>query len=171
MSIPVRIPRTFHENLKDVIYRHDVGFLEEVCRELRIPFREAKQKILGAGAEDKIILCNELYNEIIQCDIWIYNSKTRHYCRCPAKQTPGHTACEQHKCFHKTPSSKFVTIDKLADLPYLEWIHNTTTDTYMLVDKKTRKLYTAEDMPADGLYWTAPDGSNYILYHGAKKLK
>ena len=45
----VRIPRGFVEDLSSVIFKHDVLFLETVCRELNIPFREAKNKVLGLG--------------------------------------------------------------------------------------------------------------------------
>ena len=41
----VRIPRGFLEDLSSVIFKHDVLFLESVCRELNIPFREAKNKV------------------------------------------------------------------------------------------------------------------------------
>ena len=108
----VRIPRGFLEDLSSVIFKHDVLFLESVCRELNIPFREAKNKVLGVGEECQLEMTGDLSDGSTQCEFWILNLETMLYKQCPARQMIQCSGCELHNSYNSTVSARIIFLKR-----------------------------------------------------------
>lgn len=159
----MRVPRGFIDNFKDVIFKHDAQFLETVCSELNIPFREAKQKILGIGTTAELIVKDEALNENQQCEFFVLNTKTSHYMRCFSRQAPGLCACENHSCFLRIPSTKVIHKKDILDLSVLNWIWQRKEKKYYLADDKMN-VYTADDQKVKNKkIWCSKDNRYYLL--------
>jgi len=160
----VRIPRGFLEDLSSVIFKHDVLFLESVCRELNIPFREAKNKILGVGEECPLEITSDLSDGSTQCEFWILNPETMLYKQCPARQMIQCSGCELHNMYNTITSSKNQILKKadLAGLPELEWVYHEKEQKYFLYNPIQKKIFTKDCVPADGNLWE--DKETEIIY-------
>jgi hypothetical protein len=167
----VRIPRGFLEDLSSVIFKHDVLFLESVCRELNIPFREAKNKVLGVGEECSMEITSDLSDGSTQCEFWILNQETMLYKQCPARQMIQCSGCELHNSYNTTVSSKNQVLRKedLAGLPELEWIYHEIQKQYFLYNSVQKRFFTKDCAPADGYLWE--DEETGILYRIIVKPK
>lgn len=151
----VRIPRGFVEDLSSVIFKHDVLFLETVCRELNIPFREAKNKVLGLGEECPLEITSDLSDGVTQCEFWILNPETMLYKQCPARQMIQCSGCELHNMYSTVTSSKSLVITKeaAAKYPELEWNYHTTKKQYILYNPKEKQLFTKDCQHMNGYLW------------------
>jgi hypothetical protein len=167
----VRIPRGFLEDLSSVIFKHDVLFLESVCRELNIPFREAKNKVLGVGEECRLEITGDLSDGSTQCEFWILNQETMLYKQCPARQMIQCSGCELHNSYNTTLSSKNQILKKedLAGLPELEWVYHEVQKQHFLYNSVQNKFFTKDCAPADGYLWE--DKETEILYRIIVKPK
>lgn len=158
----LRLPRKLLENLNETIFKHDSQFLEAVCSQLGIPFKEAKQKILGFGSE--ITVCENLPNETNQCEFYFLHSKTGHYQRCHNRQIPGSSSCSDHHCFFNMRTRTVIHKDSLTELGNLQWIWHPKMKRYFLGDTKSGKVYTANDEPCENLrVWVSGQGSICLL--------
>ena len=160
----VRIPRDFLADLSTVIFKHDVLFLESVCRELNIPFREAKMKILGAGEECTLELTAELCDASTQCEFWLLNPDVMIYKQCPARQMVSCSGCELHNIYNKIDSDKDLVVKKefIANLPELEWVYLEHTKQHLLYSAVKNQLYTKDLIPVKGRLWK--DKESDIIY-------
>ena len=160
----VRIPRDFLADLSTVIFKHDVLFLESVCRELNIPFREAKMKVLGAGEDCTLELTGELCDASTQCEFWLLNSDVMIYKQCPSRQMVGCTGCELHNIYNKIDSDKGLVVRKelIANLPELEWVYLEHTKQHLLYSAVKNQLYTKDLIPVKGRLWK--DKESDIIY-------
>jgi hypothetical protein len=151
----VRIPRGFLEDLSSVIFKHDVLFLESVCRELNIPFREAKNKVLGLGEDCPLEITSDLSNGLTQCEFWILNPETMLYKQCPARQMIQCSGCELHNSYNTTVSSKNQILKKadLANLPELEWAYHEKQQQYFLYNPIQKQFFTKDCQQMDGYLW------------------
>lgn len=151
----VRVPRGFVEDLSSVIFKHDVLFLETVCRELNIPFREAKNKVLGLGEECPLEMTSDLSDGSTQCEFWILNPETMLYKQCPARQMIQCSGCELHNMYSSIASSKNQILKKedLLNIPELEWVYHTVKKEYMLNNPVEKKLFTKNCQPMYGYLW------------------
>jgi len=151
----VRIPRGFLEDLSSVIFKHDVLFLESVCRELNIPFREAKNKVLGLGEDCPLEITSDLSNGLTQCEFWILNPETMLYKQCPARQMIQCSGCELHNSYNTTVSSKNQILKKadLANLPELEWAYHEKQQKYFLYNPIQKQFFTKDCQQMDGYLW------------------
>jgi len=168
--IQMRLPRSLIDDLQSVVFKHDAQFLETVCRQLNLPFREAKIKILGVGTDVQLTLCDELSTVDSQCGIWTLNRKTNHYRQCWGRRLPGSQFCDCHSALHSI-RGEFATQDMLKDMRKLEWIYHKEQKRHYLLDSVKGTIFTAEDQPVAGTVWTAPNGKNYLLYRGVKKVE
>ena len=159
-----RIPRGFLEDLSSVIFKHDVLFLESVCRELNIPFREAKNKVLGLGEECQLEITSDLSDGSTQCEFWILNPETMLYKQCPARQMIQCSGCELHNSYNTNVSSKNQVLKKedLAGLPELEWVYHETLKQYFLYNSLQKRFFTKDCAPTDGHLWE--DEETGIIY-------
>jgi hypothetical protein len=159
-----RIPRGFLEDLSSVIFKHDVLFLESVCRELNIPFREAKNKVLGLGEECQLEITSDLSDGSTQCEFWILNPETMLYKQCPARQMIQCSGCELHNSYNTNVSSKNHILKKedLAGLPELEWVYHEILKQYFLYNSLQKRFFTKDCVPTDGYIWE--DEETGILY-------
>ena len=167
----VRIPRGFLEDLSSVIFKHDVLFLESVCRELNIPFREAKNKVLGLGEECPLEMTSDLSDGSTQCEFWILHPETMLYKQCPARQMIQCSGCELHNSYNTTISNKNHILKKedLAGLPELEWVYHETLKQYFLYNPIQKKIFTKDCESADGYLWE--DKETEIIYRIIVKPK
>jgi len=167
----VRIPRGFLEDLSSVIFKHDVLFLESVCRELNIPFREAKNKVLGVGEECQLEITSDLSDGSTQCEFWILNQETMLYKQCPARQMIQCSGCELHNSYNTALSSKNHVLKKvdLADLPEVEWVYHEIQKQCFLYNPHQKRFFTKDCAPADGYLWE--DKETEILYRIIVKPK
>ena len=142
----MRLPRGFLEDLAPSITRHDMLFLAEVCRELNLPFREVKNKILGLGEEVEIEFTGDLSEGKTQCEFWLLNSEVNIYKQCPARQMLGCSGCELHNIYNSIDSTKGNCVKKsaLQECPELEWIYNEQAQEHILYNPVTKKLYTKD---------------------------
>jgi hypothetical protein len=163
----VRIPRGLLEDLSGVIFKHDVLFLENVCRELSIPFREAKMKILGQGEEPNLEITGELCDGDTQCQIWRLDKISMIYQQCPGRQMPGHSACELHNMYYEDRINDvhFVKKDELAGKPELEWYYNESSQEHILWHPLRKKFYSKNLTSLEGKKWTdSTSDISYILH-------
>ena len=167
----VRIPRGFLEDLSSVIFKHDVLFLESVCRELNIPFREAKNKVLGLGEDCPLEITSDLSDGLTQCEFWILNQETMLYKQCPARQMIQCSGCILHNSYNTTVSSKNQILKKgdLAGLPELEWVYHEIQKQYFLYNSIQKKFFTKDCASADGYLWQEEETG--ILYRIIVKPK
>ena len=151
----VRVPRGFVEDLSSVIFKHDVLFLETVCRELNIPFREAKNKVLGLGEECPLEMTSDLSDGATQCEFWILNPETMLYKQCPARQMIQCSGCELHNMYTSIASSKNQILKKedLLDTPELEWVYHSVKKEYMLNNPVEKELFSKNCQPMNGYLW------------------
>jgi hypothetical protein len=151
----MRIPRGFLEDLSSVIFKHDVLFLEAVCRELNIPFREAKNKVLGLGEECPLEVTSDLSDGSTQCEFWILNPETMLYKQCPARQMIQCSGCELHNSYNTITSSKNHILKKedIADLPELDWFYHEIKKQHFLYNSVQKRFFTKDCAPADGYLW------------------
>lgn len=163
----VRVPRGLLEDLSGVIFKHDVLFLESVCRELSIPFREAKMKILGAGEEPNLEITGELCDGDTQCQIWRLDHESMIYRQCPHRQMLGHKACETHNRFYedRRVDIHFVKKEALAGKPELEWYYDEPTQEHILWHPLRKKFYSKDLVLLEGTLWSdSMAETNYILH-------
>lgn len=163
----VRLPRGLLEDLSGVIFKHDVLFLENICRELSIPFREAKAKILGQGEEPDLEITGELCDGDTQCQIWRLDSESMIYRQCPNRQILGHYACETHNRFYEERAHDihFAKKEDLAGKPELEWFYHEPTQEHILWHPLRKKFYSKELTLLEGKLWTEKESeTNYILH-------
>ena len=160
----VRIPRGFVEDLSSVIFKHDVLFLETVCRELNIPFREAKNKVLGIGEECPLEMTSDLSDGATQCEFWILNPETMLYKQCPARQMIQCSGCELHNMFTTISSSKgqVITKEDTAAYPELEWLYHSTKKQHVLYNPIKKQLFTKDCQLINGYVWE--DKESETLY-------
>ena len=151
----VRIPRDFLADLSTVIFKHDVLFLESVCRELNIPFREAKMKVLGAGEDCTLELTGELCDGSTQCEFWLLNTDVMIYKQCPARQMVSCSGCVLHNIYNKIDSDKHLVVKKdvIAHLPELEWVYLEHKKQYLLYSAAKNQLYTQDLIAVKGRLW------------------
>ena len=169
----VRIPRDFLADLSTVIFKHDVLFLESVCRELNIPFREAKMKILGAGEECTLELTAELCDGSTQCEFWLLNPDVMIYKQCPARQMVSCSGCELHNIYNKIDSDKNLIVKKeaIATLPELEWVYLEHTKQHLLYSATKNQLYTKDLIAVKGRLWEdKQSGIIYQVYSSPKTI-
>jgi len=169
----VRIPRDFLADLSTVIFKHDVLFLESVCRELNIPFREAKMKVLGAGEDCKLELTGELCDTSTQCEFWLLNTDVMIYKQCPARQIVGCSGCTLHNIYNKIDSDKNLIVKKeaIASLPELEWVYLEHMKQYLLYSSAKNELYTKDLIAVKGHLWTdTQSGIIYQVYSSPKTI-
>jgi hypothetical protein len=142
----MRLPRGFLEDLAPSITRHDILFLAEICRELNLPFREVKNKILGLGEDIEIEFTNDLSEGMTQCEFWLLNSEVNIYKQCPARQMLGCSGCELHNIYNSIDSTKANCLKKstLTHCQELEWIYNEQAQEHILYNPVTMKLYTKD---------------------------
>jgi hypothetical protein len=161
----VRIPRDFLADLSTVIFKHDVLFLESVCRELNIPFREAKMKILGAGEDCTLELTGELCDASTQCEFWLLNLDSMIYKQCPARQMVSCSGCVLHNIYNKIDSEKDLVVkkDTIANLPELEWVYLEHTKQHLLYSSAKNQMYTKDLTIVKGRLWK--DKESGIIYH------
>jgi hypothetical protein len=167
----VRLPRGFLEDLSGVIFKHDVLFLETICRELSIPFREAKIKILGVGEESLLEITGDLSDGDTQCQIMCLEMRSMIYRQCPHRQMFGHSACEAHHAYYEgtRKSSNFVKRDALADIPELQWFYDELSQKYVLWHPIRNTLYSKELVLLEGTLWKDPTSETYYKIHISEK--
>jgi hypothetical protein len=169
----VRIPRDFLADLSTVIFKHDVLFLESVCCELNIPFREAKMKVLGAGEECTLELTGELCDGSTQCEFWLLNADVMIYKQCPARQMVSCSGCELHNIYNKIDSDKNLIVKKeaIATLPELEWVYLEHTKQHLLYSAAKNQLYTKDLIAVKGHLWKdKQSGIIYQVYSSPKTI-
>ena len=161
----MRLPRGFLEDLAPVITRHDILFLATICKELNLPFREAKSKILGLGEEVQIECTSDLSEGNTQCEFWLLNSEAKVYKQCPARQMLGCSGCELHNVYNTIESTKGTIVKKsaLADCEELEWIYNEQAQEYILYHPITKKLFTKDLVLLESKLYYDPKMEEHIL--------
>jgi hypothetical protein len=135
-----------------------------VCRELNIPFREAKMKVLGAGEDCTLELTGELCDASTQCEFWLLNSDVMIYKQCPSRQMVSCSGCELHNIYNKIDSDKDLVVKKefIANLPELEWVYLEHTKQHLLYSAVKNQLYTKDLIPVKGRLWK--DKESDIIY-------
>jgi hypothetical protein len=167
----VRLPRGFLEDLSGVIFKHDVLFLETICRELSIPFREAKIKILGVGEEPPLEITGDLSDGDTQCQIMRLDNASMIYRQCPNRQMIGHSACEGHNIYYEERShnSNFVKKEALAGVPELEWFYDERMQEHILWHPNRKTLYSKDLVLLEGRLWKDPVSETYYRIHISEK--
>jgi len=164
----IRLPKGFIEDLKDVIFRHDILFLEEICRELKIPFREMKAKILGMWQESELQVSTELTTSRTQCIYWNQNKVTKHWIRCPEWQVLGKEVC-QHHFKHPERSKLYKDLKKLSSLNYIK---DKKTKEYYMWCPLTMKMFLLDDTPFPGeIYIYQKTGKTWYLLNNPPATK
>ena len=161
----MRLPRGFLEDLAPSITRHDMLFLADVCRELNLPFREVKNKILGLGENVEIEFTADLSEGKTQCEFWLLNSEVNIYKQCPARQMLGCSGCELHNIYNTLNSTKANCVKKsaLKDCHELEWIYNEQAQEYIVYNPMTKKLFTKDLAPLESKLYYDPKMEEHIL--------
>jgi hypothetical protein len=163
-SLTFRLPRGFLEGFKEVIYMHDIRFLETICNDLHIPYREAKMKILGPGTDVQLQVALNAVNEGTQCNFWILNQKTSMYSQCSSRQLPGKTGCDSHNCYDKIKSKNFIKTEEIRNIQQLEWLYHRKGKYYLLLNPQTRQIYSVSGELQQLRLWKAPNGGkNYLI--------
>ena len=157
-SLSLCLPKEFLQNLSTVIFKHDILFLQEICNELNIPFREMKAKILGMGTTTQMSVSTEFTGHVTQCCYWVQSKATAHWIQCPDRQILGLTSCAEHK---KHPSRGRLRSAFTAN-PMNYIIDKKTKESYMY-EPKSKRLFHLNDSHTDGKVWIAPDGTKWIL--------
>jgi hypothetical protein len=144
-----------------------------VCRELNIPFREAKMKVLGAGEDCTLELTGELCDGSTQCEFWLLNLDVMIYKQCPARQMVGCSGCTLHNIYNKIDSDKNLIVKKeaIASLPELEWVYLEHMKQYLLYSAAKNQLYTKDLVSVRGHLWTdKQSGIIYQVYSSPKVI-
>ena len=165
-SLSLCLPKEFLQNLSTVIFKHDILFLQEICNELNIPFREMKAKILGMGTTTQMSVSTEFTGHVTQCCYWVQSKATAHWIQCPDRQILGLTSCAEHK---KHPSRGRLRSAFTAN-PMNYIIDKKTKESYMY-EPKSKRLFHLNDSHTDGKVWIAPDGTKWILLNTPSHYK
>jgi hypothetical protein len=165
-SLSLSLPKEFLQNLSTVIFKHDILFLQEICNELNIPFREMKAKILGMGTTTQMAISTEFTGHVTQCCYWVQSKSTAHWIQCPDRQILGLTSCAEH---NKHPSRGRLRSDFTANP--MNYIINKKTKEPFMYEPKSKRLFHLNDNRIDGILWTAPDGTKWILLNTPRHYK
>jgi hypothetical protein len=165
-SLNLSLPKEFLQNLSTVIFKHDILFLQEICNELNIPFREMKAKILGMGTTTQIAVSTEFTGNITQCCYWVQSKSTAHWIQCPDRQILGLTSCAEHK---KHPSRGRLRSEFTANP--MNYINNKKMKEVFMYEPKSKRLFHLNDSHIDGILWTALDGTKWILLNTPRHYK
>ena len=157
-SLSLSLPKEFLQNLSSVIFKHDILFLQEICNELNIPFREMKAKILGMGTTTQMSVSTEFTGHVTQCCYWVQSKSTAHWIQCPDRQVLGHDECAEHK---KHPSRGRLRSAFTANP--MNYIINKKSKEVFIYEPKSKRLFYLNDTPVNGILWTGPDGRKWIL--------
>jgi len=166
LNLPLCLPKEFLQNLSTVIFKHDILFLQEICNELNIPFREMKAKILGMGTTTQMTVSTEFTRHVTQCCYWVQSRSTAHWIQCPDRQILGLNSCAEHKKY----SGRGCLRSELTANP-MSYIINKKSKEVFMYEPKSKRLFNPNDSRIDGILWTAPDGTKWILLNTPRHYK